>query len=487
MFFKWVLSAVTVILAAFADSPVIAADAKPNFLLIYTDDQRWDAMGVVQREQEDKARYPWFKTPNMDRIAKEGMRFRNAFVTYPLCAPSRAAFLTGRYNHLNGVANNHSDFPPASETFATLLGDAGYATAYIGKWHMGRQSGKRPGFKYSASFVGQGRYMNCPFEINGITTNTVGWVDDVSTSYAIDFIRDHAKEPFALVLGYKTSHGPNQPPPRSAERFEGEEARPVPNLDSEAVYRNESKIDAPEKRRRRKAQNQGTKAKRSKKAAGGTVKVAKTNLNYFRTLSAIDDNLGHILDALDKLDLSTNTVVVFTSDNGYYHGEHGLSDKRSLYEESIRVPLLVRYPEAVAKGKVLNKLALNIDVAPTFLELAGVKIPAEMQGKSWVQLFTREGQPWRTSFLVEYFAERGFGSTPTTVGVRTEDAKLITYPGHEEWTELFDLRADPYETKNLWNHPEHSKMKEQMQAELDQQKKATEYVIPAYADKVEQD
>src|SRR5262245_35857006 len=142
-----------------------AADRKPNFLFIYTDDQRWDAMSVVQREQGERARFPWFQTPNMDRIAAEGVRFRNAFVTLSLCAPSRAAFLTGRYNHVNGVANNHTYFPADNVTHATLLRAAGYATAYIGKWHMGGERGQRPGFDYSASFIGQGKYVDFPFEL----------------------------------------------------------------------------------------------------------------------------------------------------------------------------------------------------------------------------------------------------------------------------------------------------------------------------------
>jgi arylsulfatase A-like enzyme len=173
-----------------------AAQPKPNFLFVYTDDQRWDAMGVVQREQGERARFPWFQTPNMDRLAAEGVRFRHAFVTLSLCAPSRAAFLTGRYNHLNGVIDNHTPFPVESVTHASLMREAGYRTAYIGKWHMGTQRGKRPGFDYSASFVGQGKYWDCPFEINGESKPTTGWVDDVATDYAIEFMKAHREQPF---------------------------------------------------------------------------------------------------------------------------------------------------------------------------------------------------------------------------------------------------------------------------------------------------
>ncbi len=183
-----VLALALLVLVARADA---AAARKPNFLFIYTDDQRWDAMGVVQREQGDRARFPWFQSPYMDRLAAEGVRFRNAFVTLSLCAPSRAAYLTGRYNHANGVANNHTPFPLDSVTHASLLRTAGYKTAYIGKWHHGSQRGQRPGFDYSASFVGQGKYFDCPVEINGVSTPTVGWIDDVDTDFAIEFIKQN--------------------------------------------------------------------------------------------------------------------------------------------------------------------------------------------------------------------------------------------------------------------------------------------------------
>src|SRR5262245_61558964 len=199
--------------------PTIAAERKPNFLFVYTDDQRWDALGVVQREMGERGRYPWFQTPHMDRLAAEGVRFRNAFVTLSLCAPSRAAFLTGRYNHANGVANNHTPFPENNVTHASLLRAAGYKTAYIGKWHMGGQRGQRPGFDFSAALIGQGRYLDCPVEINGVSTPTKGFVDDNSTDYAISFMKEHKDKPFLVVVGFKACHGPTVPPERAKERF----------------------------------------------------------------------------------------------------------------------------------------------------------------------------------------------------------------------------------------------------------------------------
>ncbi|MDP2852311.1 MAG: sulfatase, partial [Gallionella sp.] len=436
-----------------------AADRKPNFLFVYTDDQRWDAMSVVQREHGERGRFPWFQTPHMDRLAAEGVRFRNAFVTLALCAPSRAVFLTGRYNHLNGIANNRTPFPEDNVTHASLLRAAGYTTAYIGKWHMNGQRGKRPGFDYSASFVGQGRYFDCPVEINGESKPTTGWVDDVSTDFAIEFMRQNRAKPFSVVVGFKAAHGPFQPPERAKDRFANAQARPAPNLGLRPPFR--VAPDAPEV----------------------TLNPVTANLAYFRCVSAADDNLGRLLAALDELGLAEDTVVVFSSDNGYYLGEHSLGDKRSLYEESLRIPLLARYPRQFPRGKVLDEMVLNLDLAPTWLDLAGLAVPREMQGRSWRPLAAGQRVEWRKAFLAEYFLENAFPTTPTTVAVRTSSAKLIKYPGHDDWTELFDLAADPYETKNLARDPAHTALLGRMMAEFDREAKAVNYHVPAYADK----
>ena len=453
-------------LAALLTIAAFAANRPPNFLFVFTDDQRWDAMGVVQREQGDKGRFPWFTTPHMDRLAAEGMRFRNAFVTNSLCAPSRAVFMTGRHSHHNGIVNNHTPFAATNVTHATVLRGAGYATAYIGKWHMGSQSGQRPTFDYSASFVGQGRYFDCPIEVNGVATPSKGWVDDVTTDYAIDYMRKNRDRPFSITLGFKACHGPFDPPERAKERFAGARARTVPNMALRAIYRDE---DAPA----------FTKAK----AAAQSGADAEVNLGYFRCISAADDNLGRLLAALDELKLADDTVVIYSSDNGYYHGEHGLGDKRSAYDESLRIPLLVRYPRLVAKSAVRDEMVLNLDLAPTLIDLAGAKIPAEMQGHSWKPLLAGGRAPWRESFLSAYFFEANFPTTPTVVAVRTANAKLIKYPGRDDWTELFDLAADPYELKNLARDPAHAALRAKLGAEWDAQVRATGFHIPAFADK----
>ena len=445
-------------------APVKEAARKPNFLFIYTDDQRWDAMGVVQKEQGERARFPWFKSPNMDRLAEGGIRFRNAFVTLSLCAPSRAAYLTGQYNHLNGITNNHTPFPENSVTHATLLRAAGYKTAYIGKWHMGEQKGQRPGFDYSASFVGHGRYQNCPFEINGVSTPTSGWVDDVSTDFAIEWMKQNRDQPFSMVVGFKSPHsprgGPNLPE-RLRSLYEGETSRKVPNSSATAIFNGPAPIAGDDKPRGLSANS--------------------VHLDYLRHVNGADENLGRLLDTLDKLGLTEDTVVVYSSDNGYYLGEHGLGDKRSIYEESLRVPMLVRYPRLFAKGQVIDEMVLNIDLAPTFLDLAGLKVPAEMQGVSWKALASgQKPANWRKSFLAEYFFENGGGNTPTLIGLRTTNAKLVKYPGHDEWTEVFDVTADPYEVRNLASDPASVG---KLSAEFDAQLKAMKYAVPANVDK----
>ncbi len=428
---------------------LVAAEPRPSFLFILTDDQRWDAMGVVQNEQGEKGRFPWLQTPNLDRLAREGVRFRNAFVVNSLCSPSRASFLTGTYGHRNGIRDNQTPLPTDAVTYASLLGAAGYMTGYVGKWHMDKQPGARPGFHYSASYIGQGRYPDCPFLVNGKETATHGWVDDVSTDYAIEFLRGSKGKPFLLAVGFKACHSPFKPPDRHAAAYAGRQARAVPNLATRAPYLTGS---GPEN------------------LVGSWFPAADSPrlLDYMRCVAAIDENVGRIMKELDRLGLDDSTVVVFASDNGFYLREHGLGDKRTAYEESLRIPLLMRLPRSAAKGKLLDHIVLNIDLAPTFLDLAGVPVPNEMQGQSWRPLLEGKPSDWRHSYYYEYFHERPFAS-PHTQAVRTDNAKLIKYPGHPEWTEMFDLATDPYETKNLIDDPAKAGLRRELEAEFNRQ------------------
>lgn len=447
-------------LAAFASGHSGAADRKPNFLFIYTDDQRWDAMGVVQREQGERARFPWLRSPGMDRLAAEGVRFRNAFVTLSLCSPSRAAFLTGRYNHLNGITNNDTPFPADRVTHATLLRTAGYQTAYIGKWHMGEQQGQRPGFDYSASFVGHGRYQDCPFEINGVATPTRGWVDDVSTAYAIEWMKNHKERPFSMIVGFKSPHNPRggkNLPERLRDLYAGEASRPTPNCGVPAIFHQPAADGSP----------------------GRGLADNAIHLDYLRHIRGVDENVAKLLDALDALGLAQDTVVVYSSDNGFYLGEHCSGDKRSLYDESLRIPLLVRYPRLFGKGLTVDELTLNIDLAPTFLDLAGVAVPPEMQGASWKELAAgRKPARWRQSFFAEYYKE--LGDVPTCFAIRTTTHKLVKYPNLPGFTEVFDLTNDPYELKNLAADPV---LTAKLDAELAELMRQVDYTPPPDANK----
>jgi arylsulfatase A-like enzyme len=406
---------------------------RPNIVLVYADDWRWDALGAVQWEQGEKGRFSWLQTPRFDRFALESIRFRESFVVNSLCSPGRACVLTGRYSHLNGIVGNGIPLPVDTATVATQLKQAGYTNAYCGKWHMDGQR-DRPGFDYTASFVGQGRYFDCPILFNGRETPTTGWIDDVSTDYAIEFLKQQPKDqPFFLWLGFKSPHGPRggaNLPERVRDLYAGETSRPAPNVGVPAIYQpGEFPKPAAEARH-----NEG-------------------HLAYMRHITAIDQCFGRLIDAIEETGHAQRTLVLVTSDNGYYLGEHGLGDKRSAYDESLRTPLLIRLPgQGDSRGTVSDAMVLNIDFAPTILDLAGAEPLAEAQGRSLRPILTgKTPSDWRDSYFYEYFKEGNFAA-PTVLAVRTRTHKLITYPGHDEWTELFDLQNDPYETKNLVSH-----------------------------------
>jgi arylsulfatase A-like enzyme len=434
-----------------------AADRKPNFIFVIADDHRWDAMGSVQKEHGEKGRYPWFETPSLDRLAADGVRFRNAFITHSICSPGRAGFLSGQYTHVNGVMDNDTPFPEKTVTHASLLRDAGYKTAYFGKWHMGSQK-ERPGFQYYASFINQGIYQNCPFDINGTTTPTTGWVDDVCTDFAIDWLKQNGSSPFSMVIGFKSPHnkrGGANLPERLRNLYEGKITKPTPNCDNIAIYMKPLVAD------------------------GKSLEVAyadnAVHLDYLRHIKGIDENLGRLLDTLDQLKLTEDTVVVYSSDNGFFLGEHGLGDKRALYEEGLRIPFIVRYPRLFPKGKVVDEMIINQDLAPTFLDLAGLPANSGMHGVSFKEVaLGNKPADWRTSFLAYYRKE--LGDTPTCVGVRTASAKLIYYKDKPEFTEAYDLSKDPYELQNLAGD---SAFTTPLQAELTRLAAKVSYPLPA--------
>lgn len=454
-------------------------EGTPNIIFIYTDDQRYDCLGAVQEEMGDKARFPWLQTPNLDKLASDGVRFRNAFVVQSLCTPSRASFLTGTYTHTHQIFTNFTSFPEDMGHFGKALSENGYQTAYIGKWHMGQQSGQRPGFTYSASYLGQGKFYDCPFEINGVETETEGWVDDVATDYAIDYIKNNKDNKFAVALGYKSAHVPCNPPDRSKNLYKGEHMGPAQNHTDLPIYLGRVHLAKPE----------------HLKPTGNV--MVDDEMEYFRTLTAIDDNIGKILQVIQELDLEEKTMIIFSSDNGYHFGEHGIGDKRSAFEVSMRIPMIVKYPGLPINQTASDAMVLNIDVAPTILDFAGIDIPDFMQGKSWKPILEGEETKIRDAFMYEYFFsytditdyEIQTGNppiTPTIVALRTENTKIITYPGRD-WVELFDLKNDPYERDNLAELKEYEGLLTEMQSKLEDEKKKINFAIPEKAKYVPDD
>jgi len=406
--------------AAPSNAEAQAADARPNIVFILLDDLRWNALSCMG--------HPTARTPHIDRIAKEGALFRNFFVTTPLCSPSRASFLTGQYVHTHGVTTNgpKTDLSHRFTSFPLLLQRVGYTTAWVGKVHMGNDDSPRPGFDRWVSFKGQGVYENPEINVDGTSRPMEGYLTDILSQFAVDFVRAPHRQPFLLYLSHKAVHGPNIPAPRHRELYAGAELTFAPSVDSS-----------------RAAKPALARISQNPPSVSGA-------LNQLRTLAAVDDGVGALLAALESTGRLDQTLVMFASDNGIFWSEHGLLSKRLAYEESIRSPLLVRYPRLIRAGTVVDQLALNIDVAPTLLELGGVAIPATMQGRSLLPLF-RPGPvaAWRTSFLAEYFQESPGSAHPSWYAVRTERWKYIRYPDLPAADEFYDLAADPYEMKNL--------------------------------------
>lgn len=429
-------SCLLVLAVALAGPLLRAAADRPDIVFIYCDDLRWDALGVVQREQGAAGRFPWLQTPHLDRLAAQSTRFRESFVVTSLCSPGRAAVMTSRYGHATGIIGNGAHLPPETPTFAQQLRGAGYTTAYVGKWHM-RDQRERPHYDFVASFVGQGRYFDCPILLNGTETPTQGWIDDVSADYAVRFVeKQPADKPFFLWLGFKSPHGPRggaNLPDRVKSLYADAVSRPTPNTGLTAIFNRGAADPAATPPAKTKAGNPGQ---------------AQAHRDYFRHVTALDDAVGRLLDALARTGRADRTLVIFTSDNGYYLGEHGLGDKRSAYDESLRVPLLVRTP-GQTRATTSDAMVLNLDYAPTVLDYAGAAALPGAQGRSLRAPLAGTVPPeWRTAFFYEYFREANFAS-PTVLAVRTATHKRIVYPGNPDWTEVFDLRADPYETRNL--------------------------------------
>jgi arylsulfatase A-like enzyme len=455
-------SPLSLLLGASQGSPPRQA---PNVLVFLTDDQRFDSLSAAGNRI--------LKTPNMDRIANGGVRFGEAFCTNALCAPSRATMLTGMYSHAHGVMTN-GDGPDVRNqpglrddqlTFVHLLRQVGYRTAVVGKWHI---PSRPSGFDDWAILPGQGVYVDPEMIVNGTRVKFRGHVDDVVGDQALAMLRNRQKDrPFCLLCHFKSPHRAWIPAPQFEHAFDDVEI-PEPATFNDTLEGRPSAVRQHDMAIATMSdfQDRGVPAslpadERKRRNFQAMVK------NIYRVLLSVDANVGRVLDYLDKEGLAENTVVFYASDNGFFHGEHGFFDKRLMYEPSIRVPMLWRYPGRFRAGLVESThMALNVDVAPTILELCGVPVPLWMQGRSLAPLLDGRQVPWRDAFVYEYFEYPAVHCIRKNRGVRTDRWKLIQYWEQPEEWELYDVKSDPNEVRNLAGAQEHAGQKQALQALL---------------------
>lgn len=490
--------------------------SKPNIIFIMSDDHARNAISAYT----DKL----IQTPNIDRISNEGLLIRNGFVTNSICAPARAAVLTGKYSHLNGLRDNRDTFDGSQLTFPKILQDSGYTTHIVGKWHL---KSEPTGFDNWNILIDQGEYYNPRFVTDGDTIRVMGYTSDVITERALENLNSRDKsKPFMMMIHHKAPHRNWMPKIEHAKLFE--EDLPIP----ETLYDNwegrqalaeqdqsinrmwlshDLKIDKKfydidtatgggpatgtppenwfEGYKKYMTEAQITEWTNYYDSIGAAYQKAnlkgKEELawryqryikDYLACIYSVDENVGRILDYLDENGLAENTIIVYTSDQGFYLGEHGMYDKRFMYEESFSTPMLVRYPKAIKPGSETDDLIVNIDWGPTFLDFAGAKVPSEMQGNSLRQIFAGNSSGWRNSVYYHYYEyPHGWHRVKKHYGIRTDRYKLIHFYDDIDTWELFDLQNDPNEMNNLIDHPEYldivSDMKKQLlekQIELDE-------------------
>ena len=514
-------SALWLILSLFSLAPAASATSdpsalRPNILLIMSDDHAQRAISAY----DDNL----VATPNIDRIADEGAIFRNSFVTNSLCTPSRAVSLTGKFSHRNGVRINGDLFDGNQSTLPRILQEQGYETAIVGKWHLGSDP---VGFDHWQVLIGQGEYYSPRFHTPEGTVQYDGsYVTDKVTDLALEYLQNRdRKRPFMMLYHHKAPHRNWMPPP---DELGSDNIVPVPVPESfdddyagrpaaqEADMRiadmflsydlklrpdyYETETGTGGGRGQEQAVHEALRAwqdayarlspeqkkiwdrfydmanaqyqqVRDNSEAFARWKYQRYLQDYLATVRSVDRNIGRVLDYLDAEGLHENTIVIYTSDQGFYLGEHGWYDKRFMYEESMRTPLLLRYPAVVAAGQKIDQLVQNLDLAPTLLDLAGVRVPATMQGLSLKLLLTGKRQPtWRDALYYHYYQYPGWHMVNPHYGIRTATHKLIHFYTMEHW-ELYDLRQDPQELYNRYNSPAYAQFKTQLHEQLRQLRK----------------
>lgn len=435
---------------------VIMAQGKKkpmNIIFILSDDHRYDAMGFMNRFQG-------LETPAMDFMAKEGAHIKNAFVSTALCSPSRASILTGQYAHTHRIVDNNAPIAKNLVYFPAYLQKAGYKTGFFGKWHMGNTDDQpQPGFDYWLSFRGQGVYYSPEFNINGkrIKQPDSSYTTDLLTDYALEWLNSLNKDkPFFLYLSHKGVHAEFYPAKRHEGKYKNLKITAPPSMyltptDSSKQFGEMTAPstpvnfrDIPEWVRKQRYSWHGVDF-----MYHGAIPFDEFYRSYLETLLAVDESIMRVINWVKDNGLEDNTLVVYMGDNGFSFGEHGLIDKRHAYEESMRVPLLFWSPSRIKPGTVVEELIQNVDIAPTFLELAGIGKPEQMQGMSFLPLLEGKQIPWRDMIYYEYYWESAFPSTPTIFAARSKRFKYIYNHGVWDINELYDLENDPWEMNNL--------------------------------------
>ncbi len=476
---------------------VSQAAERPNIIFMFTDDHAYQAISAYGSKVN--------KTPNIDRIASEGMIFRNSFVTNSICGPSRAVILTGKHSHINGFRKNDDRFDGGQVTFPKLLRGAGYRTAIIGKWHLRSDP---QGFDHWEILPGQGHYYNPDFVTKDGKHGESGYVTDIITDKSLAWIDQHRDQPFMLMMQHKAPHREWMPGPNHLSLY-NEVTIPEPsNLFDDYATRGSAAHDQdmtiartmnltsdnkvweldPDRQKKNiwhynigrmndEQRANWNAAYGAKNEAFIDAKLTGKDLvrwkyqrymkDYLRCIASVDDSVGRVLDYLKESGLEKNTVVIYSSDQGFYLGEHGWFDKRFMYEESMRTPLLVKWPGKVAAGSTSDKLVQNLDYAQTMLEIAGVKAPDDMQGRSLAPLLRGENPDWRESLYYHYYeGADSWHRVAKHEGIRTERYKLIHFYPLGYW-ELYDLKEDPQEMNNLYDNPAYATVTNQLKVKLD--------------------
>ena len=480
-----------------------AADPRPNIIFIFSDDHAYQAVSAYGHSLN--------QTPNIDRIGKEGMLFKECYVNNSICGPQRAVIQTGKYSHLNGFLRNGNKFDGTQQTFPKLLQKAGYQTAVVGKWHLGEHMAPQ-GYNYSEVLIGQGPYYNPPMLVDkdgdgkSERTKHIGYTTDIISDLTLKWLRDarDKDKPFMLMTQHKAPHRNWQPGPKYLNKYDdvtfpepptlfedytkGVKARQTQEMQIDRdLTRGDLKLDAPrnltpeQKKVWDAAYGPKNEAFKGAKLQGKALvrwKFQRYLKDYLRTIDSVDDAVGELLDYLDESGLANNTIVIYTSDQGFYLGEHGWFDKRWIYEESLRTPLLVRWPGVIKPGSVNRDIVSPLDFAETFLDVAGADIPKDMQGASLVPIFKgRTPKNWRKTHYYHYYEWPGWHLVRRHYGVVDGRYKLVHFyeKDVDEW-ELIDLKADPLELKNFYGRKEYAKVQKKLTRELARLRK--KYDVP---------